>query len=325
MKPLNRFAPACAAMLVVSLIGCGGSGSSHSTGSNGSTGSTGGGGQPLAKGRLVVNVAWPKPSDSRVIPDNSQSLKIEVSRDGTVFATKTLVRPDASATFDELPTGDLTVRTTAYATPDATGVALATAEMPAKIAADAATDLEIALASTIVSLVPSVSKASLDFGGFAPAFSVVAKDASGAVVPLAANALRFASDDTTYAVLDATNRILSGSLAGNTAITVTEKDSGQSVKVPVSVFARVKVSTQGGASSTVTLGDKLPLTAFVDGDPSDTVTWTVIGGGTVTSSGLYTAPQKKGTYRVLAVSDKWNDSAQVTVTVQSGSGNVTIK
>lgn len=64
-------------------------------------------------------------------------------------------------------------------------------------------------------------------------------------------------------------------------------------------------------------GGTVPLTAFVQGGGG--VTWSVEGGdanGTVTSSGLYTAPTAQGAYTVRATSG--DQSATKTITVTTG-------
>jgi hypothetical protein len=81
-------------------------------------------------------------------------------------------------------------------------------------------------------------------------------------------------------------------------------------------------------STVTTLRKTLTLRASVLG-PSDTsVRWSVTepGGGTVSASGLYTAPATPGTFRVVAesVADP-RQRATATITIQSGNGNITIQ
>lgn len=81
-------------------------------------------------------------------------------------------------------------------------------------------------------------------------------------------------------------------------------------------------------SSTLTLSDTKVFSASVVGSPGVGVNWTVTegaAGGTVSNTGLYTAPNSPGVFHVVATSQA--DSAKfatATVTVQAGSasGNV---
>jgi hypothetical protein len=79
--------------------------------------------------------------------------------------------------------------------------------------------------------------------------------------------------------------------------------------------------------ATVSVRDSLQLTATVTGTANQTVTWTVTANsGTVSESGLYTAPSKAGMYTVTAISQA--DSAQTgkaVITVQSGGASGVIQ
>jgi uncharacterized protein YjdB len=86
--------------------------------------------------------------------------------------------------------------------------------------------------------------------------------------------------------------------------------------------------TVAPTSAVTTLRKTLALSAAVLG-PSDTsVRWSVTepGGGTVSANGLYTAPATPGVFHVVAesVADP-RQKATVTITVQSGNGNITIQ
>jgi alpha-tubulin suppressor-like RCC1 family protein len=75
-------------------------------------------------------------------------------------------------------------------------------------------------------------------------------------------------------------------------------------------------------SQTVQVDGTLQFTATVTGTTNTAVTWTVLpasGGGTISSSGLYTAPSSPGTYQVVATSvADTSVSARTSVTVTSG-------
>ncbi|MBI4911359.1 MAG: IPT/TIG domain-containing protein [Acidobacteria bacterium] len=75
------------------------------------------------------------------------------------------------------------------------------------------------------------------------------------------------------------------------------------------------------APTTVTLaaGATQQFTATVTGSPNTAVFWTKTGGGSLTSTGLYTAPTTPGTYMVRATSQAdFTKYASATVTVTAG-------
>ncbi len=75
-------------------------------------------------------------------------------------------------------------------------------------------------------------------------------------------------------------------------------------------------------SQTVQVDGTLQFTATVTGSSNTAVTWTVVpasGGGTISSTGLYTAPSSPGTYQVVATSvADTSATARTSVTVTSG-------
>ena len=93
-------------------------------------------------------------------------------------------------------------------------------------------------------------------------------------------------------------------------------DPTKSASATVSVTA-VSVAISP-TSASVVVGNTRQFTATVTGTSNTAVTWAVLesGGGTVSASGLYTAPATAGTYRVRAtsVADP-TKSASATVTV----------
>ncbi|MGV3613831.1 MAG: hypothetical protein ACO1SV_00730 [Fimbriimonas sp.] len=113
-----------------------------------------------------------------------------------------------------------------------------------------------------------------------------------------------------------------GVAAGNAQVTATV-DGKTSPPASVSVVAPEEVAVTI-APTTVWLAPSATrqFTATVTGTANQSVTWSVVGanGGTVTETGLYTAPVTDGTYtvRVTSVQDP-TKSAQASVTVQSPS------
>ncbi len=91
--------------------------------------------------------------------------------------------------------------------------------------------------------------------------------------------------------------------AGNYVVTATSAaDATKSASASVSVSAPVTVSVSvAPTSATVTTGGTQQFTAIVSGSTNTAVTWSATA-GTVSSTGLYTAPGSAGTYTVKATS-----------------------
>src|SRR5512137_599158 len=84
-----------------------------------------------------------------------------------------------------------------------------------------------------------------------------------------------------------------GNSSGTTGGTTPVTPAGQGVEVQVAP-----------SSATMAAGETLAFTALVTGTANTQVTWSLqeTGGGTVSQSGLYTAPATAGTYHVVATS-----------------------
>ena len=188
-----------------------------------------------ATGRASVVIKWP--ARSRLIPDASNSIKVEFS-DGTTTVASTLIpRPaqggPAAVSFDPLPVGTLTVLATAYPQTDGTGTAQARASLPLDIQAGQDTSFSITMESTIDHVELSPTSATIPPGGNMQ-FVGTAKDSSGSVVLLSASKLQWASSDSTVATVDGNGNVTAVS-SGSTAITFTETESGKSVSAPITV------------------------------------------------------------------------------------------
>ena len=332
-RPPSRFRSSLLALpLVLPLVliaGCGGSGGGTSitpTPGGSTGGDTGGGVVPLKTSTVVAHIVWPTEDPSRVIPVNTQSLRIELRKDGASLGAQLVARPANSATFNEIPLGSLVVRATAYASADGTGTPLATADVDADVLDGTPLNVSLTLASTIDHL--EVAPVSLSLGaGAALPFAVTAKDASGNVVLLAPTALSAASSNA--GIVSATGAggtfTATAALAVGTAnLTVTETDSGKTAVIPVTVHPTV---TLDAAAATMSVGASRTFVATVRGPADTSVAWSVTesNGGTVSVSGLYTAPAARGTYHLVATCNAdpaWKATA--TITVRSGSGTVTV-
>lgn len=297
------------------LSGCGGGGTEDSSTP-----------APTGSGQLSVNIVWPQ-GESRVIPANALSIKIDLIRSGSTFRSLLIAKPATQANFTELPLGAMSVRATAYPTADGTGNALATTTVSATVSANAPTTVPLTMASTVASLTFSSATVSLAPGG-TQNVTVTAKNASGGTVLVPASALTYTSNNPAF-VKVTKNSDGSASLAhlvgvGTATITVTEAASGKTKTLPVTVATRISISP---TTSTLSVGASATFLASVQGPSNTGVTWSVTeaGGGTISSTGVYTAPATKGTYHVVAtsVADP-TKKATATVTVQSGTGTVIV-
>ena len=283
------------------------------------------GGSTARRGKLHFSVQWPTESEARVIPSNAQSLVVEIKQSGTMIATATITRPATTWTFNDMPTGNLTVQATAYASTDGTGTPLATANVPTTVNANATANVSLTLASTIdhLEVVPNPFTVGALLSG---TLIVTARDANNAVVLLSPTNLSFASSNPSVISVTSAGLVTAGSALGSATITVTEADSGKSLSVPVTVVPAVSLTP---TSSSLTLRGTATFIATVVGPIDTSVTWSVqegSAGGAVTSGGVYTAPNVRGTYHVIAtsVADP-NQKATATITVAAGSINATVQ
>src|SRR5687767_9416471 len=111
----------------------------------------GGGSESAESGRAVFTVVWP--ARSRLIPVASNSIKVEISRNGTEVAEKVIARPATSVAFENLPVGDLSVTVTAHPNADGSGTAQARGTAPLTIRPNQTTDFTVTMESTIQSVV----------------------------------------------------------------------------------------------------------------------------------------------------------------------------
>jgi Zn-dependent metalloprotease len=114
------------------------------------------------------------------------------------------------------------------------------------------------------------------------------------------------------------------STAGTYHVKVTSAaDTTKSAQATVTVNQAAGVTvTISPATATVNTGGTQQFSASVSGTTNTAVTWSVVesGGGSVSSTGLYTAPSTAGTYHVKVTSAAdTTKSAQATITVNGGS------
>ena len=291
----------------------------------------GGGGGPTASGnpvpknvgRVRVTVAWPEAA-TKAIPTNANSIRVEVANADGALANQLLARPATTANFTELPVGQATIRATAYASADGTGVPLAVAEIPTAIGEDIQ-PVSLTLATTVDHLVATPASVTLAPGG-SRTVTLTALDAQSRVVLLDPGALSFASSAPGIASVTGAG-LVSAVAAGSATITGTDANSGKSVAVATSITNDPIVDVTPDTAR-ITLRKTQSFAASVTSSSDTRVTWSVqeSNGGTITAAGVYTAPSAKGTYHVIATSVADPSRKDVaTVTVTSGGAAVTIQ
>ncbi|MBB6051158.1 Ig-like domain-containing protein [Armatimonas rosea] len=279
-----------------------------------------------ATGRATLSITWPEAT--RLIPTAANSITISFLQGTTVVNTQTVARPangsSSTLSFETLPLGSLTVVASAYPNTDGTGVAQATASTTATIASGQTTAVSITMASTISSLSLTPTSPSV-VAGQTVALAASALDASGSLVLTSASKLSWESSNPAVATVSSTG-VVTGVAAGSATVTVTETESGKSASVGVTVNAPVSVALSP-SSATISIRGTQSFSASVSGTTNQSVTWSVqeSTGGSISSSGLYTAPSTAGTYHVIAtsVADP-SKSAIATVTVQAGGATVLV-
>lgn len=296
----------------VALTGCGGA-SSLSTAAT-------------TTGRATLAITWPE--TTRLIPTAANSITVRFLQGSTVVATQTVARPSSgntsTVTFDSLPLGSLTVVASAYPNADGSGIAQASATTTAVIASGQTTTVGITMVSTISTLSASVGSSSLAQGA-TTSITANAKDASNNTVLISSGTLSYSSSNTAVATVSAAG-VVTGVAPGSATVTVTESESGKSATATLTVTAPVSVAITP-TSATLSVRGTQSFSATVSNTTNQSVTWSVkeSTGGSVSSTGLYTAPSTAGTYHIIATSvADTSKSATATVTVQSGGASVTV-
>jgi hypothetical protein len=138
--------------------------------------------------------------------------------------------------------------------------------------------------------------------------------AAGGVLPFAATVTGTANTSVTWTVDETSGGAVTSAgvytapaSAGTFHVRATSAaDTTKSAAAAVTVTAPAAVAvTISPATGTVNACRTLQLSATVTGSTNTSVTWTVqegAAGGTITGSGLYTAPSGPGTYHVIATS-----------------------
>lgn len=275
-------------------------------------------------GSMTIGVTWPEAAVSRVVPIASNSIVVEVRKDGNLTNSLLITKPSTSAVLENLPLGEVTVTARAMPNTDGTGTAQAMASQTATIVEGPTNVINLTLASTIdhIQINSTATVTALQ------QTTIVAtpKDSSNNTVLTAPGNILFTSEHPLVGTVNPTTGVFSGLLMGTTKVTATELDSNKSGECNVTV--KVGVGIVGGGSVNVSILGTHLFVATVVGAPLTGVTWSVDGGaghGSINALGLYVAPATSGTHTIRATSTADPTvSATVTVVVGSGGGIINI-
>jgi cytochrome c peroxidase len=193
-------------------------------------------------GRATLSIQWPLRSDSRLIPLAANSVRVDMVRNGETVATQLVARPvtgtTATLTFDELPTGNLTVRATAYPQTNGTGVAQATGTAPLVVTANEMANFRLVLVSTVdhVDITPATSALTVGQSQTLLATAWDSPGTSGNVVMVFPGSLEWVSTNPAVVTVNSSGGITSVAL-GNATIRVTDTESGKTATCVVTVTA----------------------------------------------------------------------------------------
>ena len=306
------------------LTGCGGSGASQFLAA-----------APAADpgGQARVSIIWPPsaPAGSALtahaIPAASNSIRIALvdpfNPSGPINA-QVLTRPAATATFTGLPVRALTVLVTAFASTDGSGLVLASASGTLNVVSGTTATLTISLGSVVDHLTTTYNAPDIMASDGGVTLGVAGYNLAGDLIPLTPGQLTWATSAASKVTVSAAG-VIAQAGAGAATITVTDTESGKTLDIPVLGMTFTVVP----ASATMSVGDKQLITGTVTGPGDVGVQWSVAGSagsGSIAPDGTYTAPAAAGAYTVTGISH-FDPKRQLsaTVTVQSGSGTVTVQ
>ena len=194
-----------------------------------------GGGDRAESGRAEFTVVWPE--SSRLIPEASQSISIQLLRNGTPVTARIIPRPagggPASSTFFDLPVGPLTALATAHPQANGTGVAQAQGSVAFTVAAGQTVPFTLTMASTIDRIELNPPSVTLN-SGQTQQLTVSARNAANEIVLISPNKLLWRSLNTNVATLDASG-LVTAQNPGTAQITVRETESDRSAIAIVDV------------------------------------------------------------------------------------------
>ncbi len=294
----------------VCLTGCGG-GSSN-----------GGGGNRTAT--VQFNIVWP--AAGRATP-NAQSVTVSLTSSSGSLGQQTAARPaggqtSSTLTFSSVPAGQLLITAAAFPNADGSGAALGTATATKTVLAGQTVQTTLDLTTEIAHVTVTPTAVAVTVGNGA-ALVATATDTAGNLVLIAPGNLHWSSSAPAVVTVNSSG-VITGVATGSTTINASEAASGLTATATVNVTTATFLVP---AAVTLTIGDTQTFAASFAGNPA--VTWSVAegaAGGTITTNGIYTAPNVPGTYHVVATSNvDPTQTASATVTVEAGTGTIIVK
>ena len=211
-------------------------------------------------GRAEFRILWPE-ENARLIPAASNSIKVDIQRNGAAVAGKTIARPAgggaALVVFDHLPVAQVTATAAAYPSADGAGTAQALGSVAFNVQAGQTTPFTITMASTIERL--EITPAALTLNATEEqSLSVAARDAANSIVLMAPSRLEWRSSAEGVATVDSAGKVR-GVSGGTASITVTDTESGKSRSASVTI----RSSNPGGPVTTAAV-TTYPVPAAAD-------------------------------------------------------------
>lgn len=227
---------------LVTASGCGGSGGSTAAPTNT--------GVSLQSGttRATVAIQWPAREETRLIPVASNSVKVTITNGAAFTTTQIIARPAASATFENLPPGTLTITAEAFSDAAASVIpAQAGGVQTVTAVADEPFAINLTMNSTIDHLTLTQSAQRIAVGQIG-GFDVTAQDAAGNLVLTGPSIWQWSSSESSIAslVTNGASATASALTTGASIITVTETESGKTANLPLVVFPAPIVTTGTG-------------------------------------------------------------------------------
>lgn len=188
----------------------------------------------LASATLTIN--WP--TASRLIPVASQSITVQITNSTGFLQSRIIPRPINNVSvvdFTNLPTGNLTVKATAFPNNDGTGVALATGAKSVVAASGVHFTLTITMSSTISKLVINELNPVVNPGKTLQ-LTVAAMDTTNGLVLVPATGYDWTVAPAGIITVN-TQGLVTGLAEGQATVTVTEKESQKSTSVLITCSA----------------------------------------------------------------------------------------
>jgi hypothetical protein len=178
---------------------------------------------------LQLKFDWP--DRSRLIPLACESIVVELTQGSVTVASATVARPPAgqgqtTTTFTDIPTGEMSIRATAYPEPDGSGVAQAEGNAQITIYPDVPSQASLTMGTTITNIEIQPNPVTVPIGQDVQV-SMSAKDSQGRTVLVAEESIQWNVSDTSKATIigQGTTATLHGLALGVFTVHATDMES----------------------------------------------------------------------------------------------------